>query len=685
MIICSKCNKELQDDAQFCDNCGTAVAKTEVNTELAAAVKTEESTETPVSVKTKVNAGTDSPAKKKSFLVPALIGAGALVLLVLLGVFFVGNLGGTSSKKKVVPRGLYIKDKELHVSDFSKKGVTELTSNFVNSEDGFDVMDYVGYDMSSAVHFSKNGNILFYPEKINGSGYTLYCKDISKPKKEPIKIDSGVSTGYKFYVSDDNNIVTYVKNDSIYQYNMNKKDKVKIDSGLRNPGSFYVEDNGKKIFYVKENGTLYFKKAGKDKEKIDSNIDRVITADYKNNKVVGVIYLKDDKLYKKEEGKEKEKIASDVTDIISEFKGGEFYYTKEEKGGSGVLMDYVEDDMKEQDADIEDPGDEPKYPSLLDYGSVAAYQKAVDEYNEAYDEYLKAEDKYEAKRDRDTLRQELKEEEISNSGKTLYYYDGKKENKVSDNFGTLESRTYKKPILVFSVSESKEREKVKLSKIESIYDVYDELGYDYLSTSSGKMAIAIGDKVSDIEGENIKTATISREGNHLYFVTNIKKNKNYGDLYEVKVKNGKLEKAKLYDEDVCYEMIGVSGDSQVLYFKDYKNSEGTLYINKKEVDEDVYSYVMIGNYSSKEIFYYVDYNSDKDKGSLRVYNGKKAKTIAEDVNDFEVFDDGSVMYLYDYSINKNKGDLNYYKNGKNKKIDEDVTAIFDYLDYSLAN
>jgi len=170
-------------------------------------------------------------------------------------------------------------------------------------------------------------------------------------------------------------------------------------------------------------------------------------------------------------------------------------------------MDYVEDDMKEQDADIEDPGDEPKYPSLLDYGSVEAYQKAVDEYNEAYDEYLKAEDKYEAKRDRDTLRQELKEEEISNSGKTLYYYDGKKENKVSDNFGTLESRTYKKPILVFSVSESKEREKVKLSKIESIYDVYDELGYDYLSTSSGKMAIAIGDKVSDIEGENIKTAT----------------------------------------------------------------------------------------------------------------------------------------------------------------------------------
>ena len=116
MIICSKCNKELQDDAQFCDSCGTAVAKTEVNAELAAAVKTEvnsevkaavkteENTETPVSVKTKANAGTDSPAKKKSFLVPALIGTGALVLLVLLGVFFVGNLGKMSSKKKVVPR-----------------------------------------------------------------------------------------------------------------------------------------------------------------------------------------------------------------------------------------------------------------------------------------------------------------------------------------------------------------------------------------------------------------------------------------------------------------------------------------------------------------------------------------------------------------------------------------------------
>ena len=68
-----------------------------------------------------------------------------------------------------------------------------------------------------------------------------------------------------------------------------------------------------------------------------------------------------------------------------------------------------------------------------------------------------------------------------------------------------------------------------------------------------------------------------------------------------------------------------------------------------------------------------------------IYNGKKSKLIEEDVHDFDILYDGSILYLYDYSTGKYKGELKHYKNGKNKKIDEDVTAIFDYLDYSLAN
>lgn len=668
MNICSKCKKELQDGIQVCDNCGTLLVGDEKDS------------------------GSEQTVKKKSLLVPVLIGAGTLVLLIVIGAFFIIK-SGVSEKKETewtIKKELYVKDEELFVSDMPGKKGMRLTSELLKGKDG-DMKEWYSTDynkISYSIDITDDNKRVFFPDKFDGKSYTLYYNDTGKSSKEKVKIDSDLSEDSLYFVSSDGNIVTYFKEDDseLYQYNISKNEKTKIDSDLGSGlFSIYLESEGNEVYYIKEGGDLYLKKAGKDKEKIDDDVEEILASNlvYDKDETSGVFYLKEGNVYKKEDGKEKEKLVSDVDNVARTYlKQNSFYYTKEKEGSAVLLMDYVEDDMKEQDADIEDPGDEPKYPSLLDYGSVAAYQKAVDEYNEAYDEYLKAEDKYEAKRDRDTLRQELKEEEISNRGKTLYYYDGKKENKVSDNFGTLESRTYKKPILVFSVSESKERKKVKLSKIESIYDVYDELGYDYLSTSSGKIAIAIGDKVSDIEGENIKTATISREGNHLYFVTNIKKNKNYGDLYEVKVKNGKLEKAKLYDEDVCYEMIGVSGDSQVLYFKDYKNSEGTLYINKKEVDEDVYSYGMLGNYSSKEIFYYMDYNSDKDKGSLRVYNGKKAKTIAEDVNDFEVFDDGSVMYLYDYSINKNKGDLNYYKNGKNKQVDEDVTAIFHYMDYS---
>ena len=70
-----------------------------------------------------------------------------------------------------------------------------------------------------------------------------------------------------------------------------------------------------------------------------------------------------------------------------------------------------------------------------------------------------------------------------------------------------------------------------------------------------------------------------------------------------------------------------------------------------------------------------DYDYEKDLGTLTHYDGKKAETVKDDVNQFVIAEDGSVLFLYDYNINRAKGELWILADKKTTKLDEDVTAI----------
>ena len=63
--------------------------------------------------------------------------------------------------------------------------------------------------------------------------------------------------------------------------------------------------------------------------------------------------------------------------------------------------------------------------------------------------------------------------------------------------------------------------------------------------------------------------------------------------------------------------------------------------------------------------------------TLKFYNGKEDRTIADDVYAYHVFDEKNIAVLVDYSLDRKEGDLKYYS-GKDKllEIDENVTAIF---------
>ena len=663
MNVCNKCKKELRDDAQLCDNCGSVVAENKADSDVK---------QTP---------------KKKSLLVPVLIALGALLLFVTAGVFFIikSKPSVEEDTEWIVKKDLYIKDDEIFLLDMSGKEATQLTSRLDIDREHMNTSIYsLDYGKVVSWDITKDNKRIFFPDKFEEGNYSLYYKDIEKLGKEAVKIDSDLSDESIYFVSDDGNIVTYFEGDdnNLCQYDIKKKKKTKIDSNIEDTWyNIYVENNGEGVYYIKSGGDLYFKKAGKDKEKIDSDVEEILRYRlvYSKKETSSVLYLKDGKVYKKEEGKEKEKLASDVEEVRKSYaKQKSFYYTKEKKESTKVLMDYVEDDMEKKDAEMEEPKEAPKYPSNSDYSSTEEYNKALEAYNETNQEYNKALAEYKDKEKRDKLRKELSEETYESNVSELYYFDGKEEKKLSDNLYKIESLALEEPVIVFNTRKKDDNDKIKLSEITDPYYVRNILDeYD-----KGEFVIAVGDKLMNIEEDNINSFKLSATGDRVYFFKNINQDKQYGDLYEIEIKNGKLSQPKLYDKKVNIAHVYLYKNNDLVYFKDYEGEKATLYINQKEIDDDVYTRSVSLRYNnSKEVYYYKDYNFRKEKGSLMFYNGSEAKLIEDDVHDFKIRYDGSILYLCNYSLKKLEGDLKLYINGKSRLMDEDVIAIIKRFNY----
>ena len=93
MMVCDKCNKELDDNAEFCDNCATLLVKDEVDTK--------------------------EVTKKKSLFIPALLGVGFLFLVMSVSVFLFVNTKSKKNADESIEKFVYIKDNELFVSSFA--------------------------------------------------------------------------------------------------------------------------------------------------------------------------------------------------------------------------------------------------------------------------------------------------------------------------------------------------------------------------------------------------------------------------------------------------------------------------------------------------------------------------------------------------------------------------------------
>lgn len=699
MSTCPKCNKQLEEGTKYCDTCGAQIFETifcpncgeQTSSEFAFCQKcgaaiTEEA-ESPVDA-SKVTKG------KRRFLqgIPKklLMFGGIGIIALVIAVVAVFKLSDGGSKDSY---GLYLKDGEIVYTDYSENGAFEITSRLVNGET-ISSSELAGERalLGSFIAFSDDGKRIFYPDRIedNSNGITLYCRDINKPEKEPIKIDSEVT---KYAINGDGTKVVYEKGAEGVLYIHDLTEKKKIASGVL---FFAVSEDFSKIGYQDDENNFYIWYADKEAVKVASNVSSM---QYMSPDFSTIYYVKDRGLYKQVEGNEEaEKIASDVSRVISILNSGEVYYTKAEST-EVTLMDYVEDDMASSDADVTKP-ESPDYPEApdypywrWDYDSDEEYEAAKAQYEIDYEEYQTICDQmreeyntayaaYEAKHDRDILRENLQDQKTESTEYTLYYYNGSEETVITDALVDEWEVTYvrTKPVMVISVYNQSDIQKVKLSEISSYDEVSDLV--DAALYSSSEKYVVVGSTMSILEQTDAKNIRLSSDGNIIYYLDDVSES-GVGDIYKATISDGQVGKPEMYDSDVSNSDVTITEDDSLVYYKNVDNEayKGDLFINGQEIDYDVALWNI--TFWDDAVLYYTDWNAEKSYGTLKMYKDGTNTKIADDVSDVEITNNDDIVYLYDYSVKYYTGTLYLYNSGKPKKIDDDVVAIIAISDSAI--
>ena len=573
------------------------------------------------------------------------------------------------AEEKRPDAALYIKDSEFFFTDLETES-WQVTSRLVDDEDIKDEdLAYYGSTLAWYTHVSGDGSLVFFPDKVSDSddGFNLYYRKTKEPEAEATKIDSDVTV---YTVNSDATVVTYLKGTgedrNLYQYTIKEDMKEKIAGEVR---SYEISEDGSRILYINSEGNLYLKNGTEDKEKIASDITQVV---YFSEDFSLMYYIKDEALYRQAADGDREKIDSDIYKVIRAYDSGEVYYLKRE-AEAGTLMDYVVDDMKAVDEAA--PTEYPSRPYSYYYDTTEEYDKAYAEYQAAYEAYYAA-------GERNDWRMALTEQKLGHTAYSLYYYNGTEETLITETFaGSGEyAAAAEAPVICYVSYNQESFSKQKLSELVEANDFegFQQKVEEALFSSSDRY-IAIGSAAAVLDQENASAIRINEAGTEVYYVDDIPEGKDAGDLYRVAIVEGAAGAPELYDSDVYAGNAAFLSGGKFLYFKDYKEGSGDLYLNKTKVEYDVNGLYVNYNETADKLYFFADWDSEKEYGSLKEYSAGEVKKIADDVHDYSWLPDGTVLYLYDYSLKYYAGELYLWDNVESRKIDDDVIYLVPAL------
>ena len=610
-----------------------------------------------------------------------LIIAGIAIIAILAGMLFlVVNLllggRGVSSNDTL----LYLKDESLYETSVNKIEPMELDDDaYEEAGDGLGDMPTVRY--------SEDGRYLFYTHHYDGEGMTLSCIDRKEKDAEAVKVDVGTL----YYSLTPDNRVLYLKNDALYINDLENKEKISSEVG-----NFQLSKDGKKVLWLTlEDGKMYVQDTDlkSEKEKLDSDVEGIR---YVSDNLDRIVYRKSGSLYLLENLSDKEKIASDVDRVVSVVENGnevQILYEVVEENEKNIL-DFVQDDLADKDAAMTEPQEEDYQTTKIVEGWWGPREQV-----ETSDEYYQKMEEYYGKQDRDRLREELSNSVFSVPMSSLCLYDTSSDEITTILEGYMEvSPCYQDRIKVmegYYEYDSKEKgingktlasctyvseevlPKVKFSELfqNGNWFSLESKIEEEIRENSATYLILGGEAVEILdEDRRLDRLSVDQERNKLYAVTCEEEEEGFGN-YEI----GELVCSgddigtynKLYED--AYRIIGCA-DGNIVYAKEQaRDGSCDLYYNDNRVDSDVDAYTSYLCYDGNLL-----YGQDKtDEGmmTLKLYDGKETKKIADDVNACLYFDQNKVVVLADYSTKSMRGDLKIYNGKELEKVDTDVIAI----------
>lgn len=640
-MFCPKCGKQIPDDAKFCGGCGNAVNAEKSAVPVSGVVSGAESPVVFPPMGDPANpvggTGYEAPpvtggaAPKKTGksgknLMEALkkipskvwkIGgialAAVVVVVVLICVFAGGSSGTAFNNGSGVPDGaLYLKDGELCYSDYSKKAPWEITDDLWDDASNYMLSSYES-TLARTIHVTEDGKTMFFMDKLDSDGTgTLYVRSLSNMNQEATKISGGVS---RYTVSRNGKMVLYLKNGTLYQYNMKEETKLAKDVL-----SYNASDDCKTVYYRNVDDNWYVARNG-ESEKIGSDI----TVEQYSEDYSTIYYISDGKLYRKPIGKDKEKLLSNVNQISSISDDGTFYFSREQEL---PLIDFFVYDGSEND-------------SALDYyleGITLSYYE-IGYFNGKTDtvlgEYC------------DTLSTVLNGDNYIKAY-TRYDVDG------AGTITTTELMQY---------------------YTENEYYYLSTAAKDMVTQrleGSAVFCVAVNGTENAVDLDSVYLVRIGNEGKTLYILCDVEEEE--GDLYRVAVSGTSVKKPELIDDGV-YASDCRFYDDKFVYFKDVKDDTGDLYVDGSLVDSDVCIDLDVEyNFESKELIYMTDYNENRDYATMKVWNGKSVAEVCDEAAGWVVLETGDVLVAYDPSSD-GTASLAVWNGSKFTEICDDVYSV----------